>query len=153
VETLLGGLLVQFEEELAKKRLTVERQGWPAADGRPYMLTADRQLLQSVLFNVLNNNIRYAYPGSGFLVSLDRLQAPGRVRIRMANRGETMQESFAEEVNRGGAPVPGAEDLDLRHVHVNLALARDIIESHGGTFLLENLDRQGAAVTIMLASA
>ena len=152
VETLFGGLLLQFEDELRKKRLTVERVGWPAADGRPFMLTADRQLVQSVLFNILNNNIRYAYPGSGILVSIDRLASPDRVRIRVANRGEIMHEGLVEQVNRGGAVAAGDENLDLRHVHVNLALARDIIESHGGTFLLENLGSQGAAVTIVLTA-
>jgi signal transduction histidine kinase len=153
VETILEGLLVQFGEELKKKRLTVERSGWPAADGRPHRLLADRQLLQSVLFNVLNNNVRYAYPGTGLFVSLDRLAAPERVRIRIANRGETLQEQVVEQVNRGEQAAPGGANLDLRHVHVNLALARDIIESHGGAFLLENLGRQGAAVTIVLGAA
>jgi len=152
IETIIEGLLLQFGEELQKKRLTVERTGWPAADGRPYMLTADRQLVQSVLFNVINNNIRYAYPGTGIFVSIDRLAAPERVRLRVANRGEVLQEGVVEQVNRGEPAPPGDENLDLRHVHVNLALARDIIESHGGTFLLENLGRQGAAVTIVLAA-
>ncbi len=152
IETIIEGLLLQFSEELRKKRLTVERAGWPAADGRPYMLTADRQLLQSVLFNVLNNNIRYAYPGTGIFVSIERFAAAGRVRIRLANRGEILLEGLVEQVNRGQPAAQSDENLDLRHVHVNLALARDIIESHGGTFLLETLGRQGAAVTIVLAA-
>jgi signal transduction histidine kinase len=152
IETIIEGLLLQFNEELRKKRLTVERTGWPAADGRPYMLTADRQLVQSVLFNIFNNNLRYAYPGTGIFVSIDRLALPERVRIRLANRGEILHEGLVEQVNRGEPAPSGPENLDLRHVHVNLALARDIIESHGGTFLLENLGRQGAAVTIVLAA-
>lgn len=154
VELLLTGLLVQFDGEIREKRLTVEHQGWPTEGGAPFMVTADRQLLQSVFFNVLNNKIRYAYPGSEIAVVIEGGRNGTPILFRIVNRGDMIRSSVIEEINRGegGENGEGTEG-DLRQVNVNLAMARDIIESHGGTFTLQNLENQATAVVIVIPAA
>lgn len=147
---LLEGIVLQFETELRAKRLTVDRTGWDGSGGAPVMIVADRQLLQSVLFNVMNNKIRHAFPGSEIRVCVERSGTPEQVRILVANRGEAIPESLVEQVNRSEGPPGDGAGEDLRHVHVNLALARDIIESHGGRFSIENVGGVGTSVTMHL---
>jgi signal transduction histidine kinase len=150
LEPLLEGLLVQLGEEIRQKKLTVRRQGWLSREEGATQVSADKQLLQSVLFNVLGNNIRYAFPGSEIIISLKRSAGAKRVIMHIENFGDNFDAQALDALLRGEeAPGDRLSD-DVRQVNVNLALARDIIESHGGSFTLVNRGEQGVLVTIEL---
>ncbi len=147
--TLLEGLIQEFAKEIRLKNLTVVRR-WHSKDAKSLDIVADRQLLQGVLFNVLSNKIRYAFPESELQVSVRHNTRLRQVVIRIANQGEVLMGDFLEGAAETGPHGATPAEKDLRHINVNLTLARDIIESHGGTYTIENVNDNGVATTITL---
>jgi signal transduction histidine kinase len=147
---LLEGLCHQFKGEIDRKGLSLARRGWPGEAKRPRVIRADRKLLQCVLYNILNNQIRYAMRGSDLLLSVEQNRRSGRFVIRFENRGELMNREVMERFRNGETASDDPSDQDLRRFNINMTLVRDIIESHGGSFLIENLEDQGVVNTISL---
>ncbi len=146
---IMEGLLIQFDEEIEQKKLTIQRQGWANLEGRTLIVYADRQLIQCVFFNILNNQINHAFPESEIKIALMVNTKLNHIVIRFENEGDLMDPEIVDQLRKGN--IEGDElSQDLRRADVNLTLARDIIESHGGTFILENIKNKGVALTISL---
>jgi len=103
-----------------------------------------------VLFNILHNQIRYAYPKSDLFIYTDIDKDKGDVIINTRNQGKIMNSTTFEHIECGGRDNGSPAIMDLRQANVNISLARDIIESHGGTFFLENLSEDGVSINIRL---
>jgi signal transduction histidine kinase len=109
-------------------------------------LALDRAKLVQALANVLSNACKVSAPGAP--VTLEALRQDARVAIRVADRGIGMSpeelghlfERFwrAEKVSE----IPGSG--------LGLALAREIVQLHGGTIEVQSAPGQGTQVTIWL---
>lgn len=147
LEHIIDGLLVQFQGEMERKKLHLIRKGWETGGGA--VVRADRQLLQSLFFNIINNQIRYAASGTDFILKIQHSGPGGSVMVTTRNNGEVMNWDHLERLRSGETE---REDVkrDLRQVSVGLSLARDIIETHGGHFFVDNLERGGVEITVSL---
>lgn len=119
------------------------------AEGLP-LLSADEDLLCTVLRHLLDNAAKYSEPGGPIVISADAI--PGHVRIRVADRGPGLPEDELERVferHYRGAPtrdtVPG--------MGIGLAIARDILTAHGGRIWAESLPGPGTTITFTLPVA
>jgi signal transduction histidine kinase len=152
LESLLEGLLLQFGEELRRKRIHVVRKGWTGPESEGTFINADRQLMQTLFFNLINNQIRYASTGSELLFSIDGGRDGKDLLITCRNSGENMDWDVMEQLRTGETGPVDAVKRDLRQVGVGLSLARDIIETHDGSFFVENLEYGGVELTIRFPS-
>ncbi|OGW24502.1 MAG: hypothetical protein A2X59_00715 [Nitrospirae bacterium GWC2_42_7] len=151
LNTLVDGLLIEFSEDIKKKDIKVIKEGLLDNSGKiSLIICADKQLLQCVLFNILHNQIRYAYPKSDLFIYTDIDKDKGDVIINTRNQGKIMNSTTFEHIECGGRDNGSPAIMDLRQANVNISLARDIIESHGGTFFLENLSEDGVSINIRL---
>lgn len=104
---------------------------WQAPAALP-MVYADPDHLTTVLSNLLDNALKYAPTGSTVQVQLDESPAGEALRVRVidggpgfpAGQAEALFERFHREQ---GPPRQGREGLGI-----GLALARELIELHGG---------------------
>jgi two-component system sensor histidine kinase KdpD len=107
------------------------------ADDLPEVL-ADRQLMQSVIRHLIGNSLKYAAPDSA--IELRAWAEEGRVVVAVKDRGpgvpEREQARIFERFYRSPRSATAAPGTGM-----GLAIARDIIEAHGGT--LEVRSRQG----------
>jgi signal transduction histidine kinase len=147
---VLNGLLLQFQGEIDRRKLFVRREGFSTSTDDQANVRADRQLLQSVIFNILNNQIRYASPGSEVYLGLEVDRDTMLCIITIRSQGEALRGEIIDGFRSGGVMDESAGPADLRRANVNLILARDIIESHGGSLTLENIDDRGVLAVISL---
>lgn len=148
---LVDGLLMEFSDEIKKKDIKIIREGLlDNSEKIALMICADKQLLQCVLFNILHNQIRYAHPRSDLHIYADIDKEKGDTIINSRNQGKIMNSTAFEHIECGGGENSSPAIMDLRHANVNINLARDIIESHGGTFLVENISEGGVSINIRL---
>ena len=121
------------------------------ADGPEVTTLADEQFLTRVVSNLLDNAVRHAPPG-------------GDVELRWAHTND----SIGFSVWNSGDPIP-AEDLprlfepmfrsdssrnsETGGAGLGLAIARHLIEAHGGTLVAENPPAGGARFAATLPTA
>ena len=110
-------------------------------------LDADRELVRRALIQILENARKYSPPGSPIAISARALD--GEVTISIADRGPGIAQDELERVfqkfyrgRRGSAGVEGTG--------MGLAIAKGIIEAHGGRIRAENRVDGGAAISFTL---
>lgn len=118
---------------LAEKSLSVD-----AADGA---VGAEPDTFKLALFNLLDNALRFADPGSAIQVRI------GERQVRVENRGPTIPDYALARVTERfySLPAPGQE----KSSGLGLAMVQEIASLHGGELLVENTD-VGVAVTLLL---
>lgn len=111
-------------------------------------MRGDRDRLQQVLANLLDNAVKYSPAGEE--VTVNAFQQDSRVRIEVSDRGPGVpadqQRVIFEKFGRGQtAGSPGKPGTGL-----GLYIARSIAEAHGGVLEVESGPNAGATFTLVL---
>lgn len=125
--------------------------------GAGLKVRADAAWFTRALANVLDNALRFAPPGSAVVVTAAPEPAPsgdgsdGTVTIRVADRGpgmppEVAARAFERFFRADPARAGGNSGLGL-------AIAREIVEAHGGTIALDTAEGAGTTVRLRLPTA
>lgn len=118
-----------------------------AADSRK--VTGDDQRLQQVIWNLLSNAVKFTPEGGAIEVHLDYAGSYARIIIRDSGNGieSDLLPHVFERFRQGDLPNKRHGGLGL-----GLAIARELIELHGGTITVRNVEH-GAEFTIQLPLA
>jgi len=121
--------------------------GVPAAWG-------DRDRIHQVLANLLTNAERYSHPGGHVRVAAGRA-GPGRVALAVTDDGpgiapEHLERIFDRLYQVGDAGRPRAEAAGLG---LGLAIARNIVEAHGGSIAVRSRVGRGTSFRFTLPTA
>lgn len=137
----LAFLLVQVADEFYpvlaahKNALVVEVEGTPRtaeAPGAPLEMTADAARLARVLANLLRNAVAYSREGTDIRVSAARM-APDLVRIEVTDTGSTIPSHKLDTIFDRFFRLDEARASATGGAGLGLAIAREIVELHGGT--------------------
>jgi PAS domain S-box-containing protein len=134
VQEALGPLRLPFRE----KGITLENN----LKGTP-MLIGDAQQLSFVITNLLNNALRHTPPGGRVEIRVQL--SPEEIRIAVVDTGSgipleaqaTIFDKFVQ-VKKESETTPGS-------VGLGLAIAKQVVEAHGGRIWVESAPGQGAA--------
>ena len=143
----LSYLLVQMADEfyplLAEHGNTVSLtvEGAPAsveAPGAELWITADPGRLARVFNNILKNAIAYSHEGTEIAVTAERFEradAPGEpwVRVTVTDEGATIPPHKLEAIFDKFFRLDEARATSTGGAGLGLAIAREIVELHGGT--------------------
>lgn len=114
-------------------------------------LDADFRRLKQALMIGLDNAVKHAPPGSRITLSTSREAAS--VRVRIADQGPGISEEDRPRVFERFYRGRGEGDLMNQGLGIGLAIAKDIVERHGGSIRLDNGAEGGAVLTIDLPVA
>ena len=117
----------------------------------PLLVEGDRELLGRAVENVVRNAIRHAPAGAEIAIRVDCDDAPRVARVTVRDRGPGVHPSelesiFAPFVRRAAADGPEGYGLGL-------AIARRVIDAHGGRVFACNHPEGGLLVTIEVPRA
>jgi signal transduction histidine kinase/CheY-like chemotaxis protein len=145
-EALNNGVSM-LRERAARRGLTLSLD----VDPRIGAIEADERKVKQVIYNLLSNAVKFTPEGGRVTVTASRL--PDEVRVAVADTGigisETDQAKIFEEF-RQGTRHSGA---DQEGTGLGLALARRLVEMHGGRIWLESEPGKGSTFTFALPAA
>jgi len=144
---LLNGVVAEFREEaeLGGRQIQV------SVNGAVPEVRADREALSCVVWNLLDNAVKYSPPGSTIWVELG--PAGRRVTVAVRDQGTGIaraeQERIFQKFVRGAA----AKERSVQGTGVGLAVARRIVRAHGGDITVESEPWCGSTFTVSLPVA
>ena len=143
----LRSLIAEFEREAVAPGHSIEL----AANGSALRLHADRAALGCVIWNLLDNAVKYSPECPTVWVELGR--EGRRVAIRVRDRGVGIphgeQKLIFRKFVRGAAAKVGS----IRGAGVGLAMARQIVNAHHGEIVVDSRPGEGSTFTVLLPGA
>lgn len=115
------------------------------APSLPLPTTIRPQALKRALRNLIDNAVRYAEAAKVTLT-----QEQGMAVISIADNGPGLPNDQLEAVFEPFVRLEGSRNRDTGGVGLGLAIARTIIQAHGGTVMLRNLPAGGLEAVIRL---
>jgi signal transduction histidine kinase len=145
--TLVRDVVAEFRQEASKTGYEIELQ----ESGGLHFVRADRDSLARVFWNLLDNAVKYSPECHTVWVELAGVGKGIRVHVRDRGLGippEEQKEIFRKFV-RGAASRAAA----IQGTGVGLAMARQIVEAHGGEISVESKPGEGSVFTVLLPCA
>jgi len=141
---LLSDTLESFTEPARRQQVALAGQVAPGID--PVLLDAPR--ISRVLTNLLSNALQHTPPGGQ--VSLRAWRATTLVKIEVRDSGEGIREEDLAHVFERFYRGDKSRTRATGGAGLGLAIARGIVEAHGGTIAVESTPGQGACFLITL---
>jgi heavy metal sensor kinase len=120
------------------------------ADLAPCRVQGDEDHLRRLLFNLLDNAIKYTPAGGRVTVRTECLN--GRASLRVSDTGVGISPEHLPRVFDRFYRVDPARGRETGGLGLGLAISRAIAESHGGTLEIESTLGQGTRLTLTLPS-
>jgi len=140
LEEVVGSALGRLESRMQGRDVAVR-----LAPGLP-LVQLDDVLIGQVLFNLVENALKYTPPGSP--IEIGAALVDGTLRIEVADRGPGLppgqEESVFEKFYRG------RREGDPSGVGLGLSICRGIVEAHGGAISAANRDDGGVRFLVLL---
>lgn len=135
-------LSLLLETRAADAGVTLDVRG-----SRELELTADPKRLRQALLNLVLNAMQASSAGATVTVEIAKNCADGAAVIRVVDRGAGMTADILERIQKPYYTTKeGGSGLGI-------AVARGIIEQHGGTLRFESASGRGTAATVTLPAA
>ncbi len=144
---LVSEVLSEIEVSRAGKGVAVQSELAP--DLPPVF--ADRERVHQVLFNLLDNAVRFTPPGGEVTVSASRHD--GSCEVRVADTGPGISSEHLPRLFDRFYRVDPARSREDGGTGIGLAIARSVVEAHGGRIWAESEMGKGSVFTFELPVA
>lgn len=122
----------EYQPALGEKHLTIEQD---CEEG--IMILADSDKLERVLDNLLRNAVSYSTPDTAIRVTLHRKESDAVFTV--SNHGRTIPQEKLDRIFEQFFRLDSARSSGTGGAGLGLAIARDIVELHGGTITAESM--------------
>lgn len=109
---------------------------------------ADAEMLGCVIWNLLDNAVKYS-PGSS-TVWVDVEQDADSAAVRVRDRGAGVRPEERDDIFRKFSRGTAAKAGGVRGAGIGLAMARQIVSAHGGRVVVESTPGEGSVFTVEL---
>ena len=139
VEEVVGSLKLQFEKNNA--RVTVTNEG-------NLILLADRLHLLSVVFNLLDNAIKYSK--ENLSVQINLAERDNAIALTVTDNGIGIDAEYKEKIFEKFFRVPHGDTHNAKGYGLGLSYVARVIEQHKGTIAVETQPGIGTSFIITL---
>ena len=143
--TLAGAAVQNFEAAAAQKGLTL------AVQGQSSIVPADRERLAQVLAGLLSNALRYTPQGGHVLLQVQ--DAPGFGCVQVQDDGPGIAPGDQPYIFERFYRADPSRNRDTGGAGIGLAIAKALVEAHGGSISVESAPGQGSRFTVCLPKA
>ncbi|MBI5888675.1 MAG: ATP-binding protein [Deltaproteobacteria bacterium] len=133
-----------FEKQARDKRITISSR---IPEGLPKVM-GDRDRLEQVVVNLVDNAIKYTHSGGSVNISVSRIE--GSVRVDVADTGIGIPAEDIPRIFERFYRVDKARSRELGGTGLGLAIVKHIIQGHGGRMHVESRPGKGSAFSFFL---
>jgi two-component system, OmpR family, phosphate regulon sensor histidine kinase PhoR len=145
IAELLEEQVVRFAERTSGHELVLDLAG------RPLVVLGERGRLEQVVVNLLSNAIKYSPAGGTVIVRGER--DDGTVEVGVTDRGLGIPAAQQEQIFAKFFRVDAPDRTAIAGSGLGLALAREIVEAHGGAIGFESSEGRGSTFHFSLPAA
>jgi signal transduction histidine kinase len=142
---------VPFQREVVAIAPLVSRVRLETEVPADVVAEADPERIHQVLFNLVDNAVRFTPPGGEIVVAAS--ERDGRVQIGVADTGVGIAPDHLPRVFERFYRVDASRSRDDGGTGIGLAIARSIVEAHGGRIVAESDPGHGSTFTFDLPAA
>ena len=142
---MLEQMTYEFQPALAEKRLT-----WTLQLAPNVHVFCDPDKLERVFDNLFRNAVHYSYGQTAITLHLE--QQGEQASVRVENRGKTIPPEKLSQIFEQFFRLDSARGTTTGGAGLGLAIAKEIVELHGGTIAAESQDEH-IAFTVRLPRA
>jgi two-component system phosphate regulon sensor histidine kinase PhoR len=141
---LLHSIMRDWEKRFAAKQLK-SHLNFP---GNLPLLQADENRLQEVIYNLLDNAVKYSQPGGTVFL---RAEIEGdRVRISVADEGVGIPDADLPRIFERFYRADKARSRELGGTGLGLSIVKHIVQRHGGTVEAQSALGKGTTISVLL---
>jgi signal transduction histidine kinase len=144
---LVRDVVAEFRQEASKTGYQIELQ---ESGGLP-PIRADRESLARVFWNLLDNAVKYSPECRTVWVELAGMGK--RIMVRVRDRGLGIPPEEQRQIFRKFVRGATSKVAAIQGTGVGLAMARQIVEAHGGEISVESKPGEGSVFTVLLPLA
>ncbi len=141
---------LEMESGEESRGLALEDRSNDVARRKDFLVYADAEKLARVFNNILKNAISYSYPGTE--ITVDCRQESDRVEITFSNRGKTIPRQKLDCIFEKFFRLDDARATNTGGAGLGLAIAREIINLHGGSITADS-ENEVTVFTVRLPAA
>ena len=141
---LLHSIMRDWEKRLAGAGLK-SHLNFP---GNLPLISADENRLQEVLYNLLDNAVKYSEPGG--VVSLRAEIEGDRVRISVSDQGVGIREADLPRIFERFYRADKGRSRELGGTGLGLSIVKHIVQLHGGTVEARSEPGEGTTISVLL---
>jgi signal transduction histidine kinase len=112
------------------------------------LLDADESRLQEVIYNLLDNAVKYSQPGG--TVSLRAEVNCDRVRISVSDQGVGIKEADLPRIFERFYRADKSRSGEHAGTGLGLSIAKHIVQLHGGSVEAESAPGKGTTISVLL---
>lgn len=143
VQDVLASLKLVFEKHRANVSLNKQ--------GDDFTLQGNTEHLTHVVYNLLDNAIKYSKPGCALSVSL--IRNPEIIQLIVADNGIGIPEEYQQKVFEKFFRVPTGDVHDAKGYGLGLNYVASVVKAHGGIIDLKSETGKGSTFAITLPIA
>jgi PAS domain S-box-containing protein len=145
LSTVLQAAIEVIQPAAGAKQIKIQT----SVDSLGLRVNGDAERLQQVAWNLLSNAVKFTKPGG--LVEVTLRESGGQVELGVADNGPGIAPEFLPHVFERFSQADSSSTRRHSGLGLGLAIARHLIELHGGTMKAENRKHgTGAIVTVTL---
>ena len=142
---ILNEFIHDFEQ---KAKLLIGNQSITIREGPFLALTADPDLLEQILFNLLSNATRYSCGKLPIVLGWKLI--PDYVEIWISDKGKGMDKETLSHVFEPFYRGKNQNPTDEKGSGLGLALTKAMVEAHGGSIRIKSMPNKGTTVFFTL---
>ncbi|HVX51142.1 MAG TPA: HAMP domain-containing sensor histidine kinase [Chitinophagaceae bacterium] len=137
---VIAGMKLQMEKAGAYIQLT--------KDGSDFIIRADRLHITSVLYNLIDNALKYSSHQPAITVHLVR--ETHYITIAVSDNGIGIQPEYRSRIFEKFFRVPSGDHHNIKGYGLGLSYVHHIVTKHGGTITVDSTPGKGSTFTIKL---
>ena len=145
IEDIVQDLVKSYKEESIRKKLILE---FKKPKEKSPMINVDTEKITLAIENLINNAIRYSFPGGRVTVSLEYGKKEVEVRVKDSGAGipKEQQERVFTKFFRGANVIR----METEGSGLGLFITKNVIEAHGGKIWFDSEEKKGTTFHVVL---
>jgi two-component system phosphate regulon sensor histidine kinase PhoR len=140
---VIAGMKLQFEKAGANIQLT--------HSGEDFLLQADRLHLTSVLYNLLDNALKYSSAAPFITVHLYHVGQ--LIAVSVTDNGIGIPDAYVDKIFQKFFRVPSGDHHNIKGYGLGLSYVNHIVTSHNGSISVTSTQGKGSTFTVKLPKA